>query len=517
MFGQKMKKGKPGSGGEWMKGRFCAVLLALCVGLSACQPAAGAEGELPKAAAMQQEAGLENGEDQENGSSQEDGSAKDDGVAQGSGSLQENGDQASEEDSQSAPDVMEVHFIDVGQGDSTLIKCGGQTLLIDAATADKGTAIQNYLTKQGVEKLDYLILTHPDSDHIGAAAVIITKFEIGQVFVSNFEKDNSTYRKMIQALDDKRLKAEVPKVGSTFTLGSAVCTVLAPNRTYDDPNDASVALLVQNGENRFLFTGDAQEEAEEDILANGLDLKADVYKAGHHGSRTSSCEELLDAVEPEFAVISCGEGNSYGHPHAQVLNSLRARDIKVYRTDEQGSLIASSDGTSITWNAAPSDTWQAGEPTGSSSKGSQQTSGATGSGGAADKEAGNSIAPSQQAAAGQEQQDGQKIQESGQAGQGAQTGDQGGQAGQGAQAGDQGGQDGQGAQNGQQEAQPQVSQQAPEDNQIPAAVTYVLNTKTKKFHRTSCSYLPTANRQDTDQSRDEIIEQGYEPCKKCNP
>ena len=516
MFGQKMKKDKPGSGSKWMKGRLCAVLITICVGLSACQPATDGDRNLPRAAAMQQEAGLENGGDQGIGGSKRNGSAQDGGAVQASGRIQENGssqggkDQSSKEDLQPDPDVMEVHFIDVGQGDSTLIKCAGQTLLIDTATADKGTAIQNYLTKQGVEKLDYLVLTHPDSDHIGAAAVIITKFEIGRVFVSNFEKDNSTYRKMIQALDDKRLKAEVPKVGSTFNLGSAVCTVLAPNRTYDDPNDASVALLVQNGETRFLFTGDAQEEAEEDILANGLELKADVYKAGHHGSRTSSCEDLLDAVDPEFAVISCGKGNSYGHPHAQVLNSLRARDIKVYRTDEQGSLIASSDGTAITWNAAPSDTWQAGEPTGSSSKGSQQALDTAG-GGAADKGEGNSAASSQQAAAGQDQQAGKKNQESGQ---GAQDGEQAGQTGQGAQDGQQAGQE---TQKGQQEAQPQVSQPAAEDNQIPAAVTYVLNNKTKKFHRTSCSYLPTANRQDTDQSRDELIEQGYEPCKKCNP
>lgn len=338
---------------------------------------------------------------------------------------------------------LEVHFIDVGQGDATLIKCGDGAMLIDAGTDDKGTAIQNYLQKQGVEKLDYLVLTHPDADHIGGAPVILTKFDIGQVFVSDFEKDNATYRKLIQALDDKRLKARTPEPGSVFELGSAICTALGPNRQYDTPNNASVALLVQNGENAFLFTGDAEEEAEQDILAAFPDIRADVYKAGHHGSKTASSETLLDAVRPQWAVISCEEGNSYGHPHAQTLNNLRARGILVYRTDEQGSLIAVSNGREIAWNASPSDTWQAGEPTGGSAL--------------------QTISPS----SGQPSR--AVVEEAEPAGGGSDS------------------------------------------------IVYVLNTKTGKFHLPSCGSLPTANREDTGKSREEIMAEGYEPCKKCNP
>lgn len=340
-----------------------------------------------------------------------------------------------------APDTMEVHFLDVGQGNSTLITCDGHAMLIDAGDDSKGTSIQNYLKKQQVESLDYLVLTHPDSDHVGGAPVIITKFKINKVFVSDFEKDNKTYQKLIQSLDNKRLKHVTPDVGAQYTLGSATVTFLAPNEEYDNPNDSSVALLVQNGDNRFLFTGDAGEEAEQDILENGLDISADVYLAGHHGSKTSTSEDFFEAVNPSCAVISCGEGNSYGHPHAQTLNTFRTNRVKVYRTDEDGTIIATSDGKEITFNVPPSETWKAGEPVGSaaaSSSPKQEPSPATGT---------------------------------------------------------------------VQEPQAQDAQ----------GLTYVLNVKTKKFHRPTCKTLPTTNRQDSTESRDAIISQGYEPCKNCNP
>lgn len=257
--------------------------------------------------------------------------------------------------------TMEVHFIDVGQGDATLIKCGDAAMLIDAGDDSKGTLIQNYLRKQGVEKLDYLILTHPDSDHIGGAPVIITKFKVDQVFMSDYEKDTKTYMKVIQALDDKRMTWTTPEVGSIHMLDTARFTIIGPGEKYDDPNNASVALILRNGSNKFLFSGDAEEAAEADILKTKIRLSADVYKVGHHGSKTASGSEFLEAINPAYAVISCAEGNSYGHPHAEPLNNLRARKVKVFRTDEQGSIIASSDGQNITWNCAPSDSWQVGE------------------------------------------------------------------------------------------------------------------------------------------------------------
>ena len=327
---------------------------------------------------------------------------------------------------------MEVHFIDVGQGDAALITCGGHSMLIDAGDDSKGTVIQNYLQKQKVQKLDYLILTHPDADHIGGAPVIITKFEIDKVFVSNYEKDNKTYQKLIQALDNKRLKAETPDVGSKYYLGTAEITILAPNGKYDNPNDSSVCFLIKNGENRFLFTGDVEENAEEDILDNQYDISADVYHAGHHGSRTSTSENFFQAVKPKYAVISCGEGNSYGHPHAQTLNLFRTNDVKVFRTDEQGSIVAISDGKEITWNCSPSTTWAAGEPSDSAKSETVQK----------------------------------------------------------------------------------------EQNKTLAAATYVCNTNTKKFHYPNCSsvkQMSEKNKREVTLSREEVIAQGYVPCKRCNP
>lgn len=259
---------------------------------------------------------------------------------------------------------MEVHFIDVGQGDATLIKADGHAMLIDSGENDQGTAVQLYLKKQRVEQLDYLVLTHTDSDHIGGADVIISKFDIGQIFLSDFKKDNQTYRELMDSMRYQHMTFSTPEVGAEYELGGAVVSIIAPNNTYEDPNNSSLALIVDYGENSFLFSGDCEEEAEQDILANGMNLDIDVYQVGHHGSKSSSAEEFLDAMTPEYAVISCAEKNSYGHPHARTLNHLRARNIKVFRTDEQGSIVAYCDGKKIKWNCSPSESWQAGEAIG---------------------------------------------------------------------------------------------------------------------------------------------------------
>lgn len=256
---------------------------------------------------------------------------------------------------------LEVHFLDVGQADCTLVKCDGYTMLIDTGLDDQGTKIQNYLQKQGIERLDYLVLTHSDADHIGSADVVMTKFDIGTIFMSNFEKETKTYKNLLKMIEDNQIHYLSPAVGNVYALGSASFQILAPNREYDTPNDTSIALLITHGENTFLFTGDAEKASEADMLESGLNLAADVFHAGHHGSKTSNTQEFIDAVMPRYAVISCGVDNSYGLPDAEVLNRFREKEMMVYRTDEQGTIVATSNGEKITFNCAPSDTWQAGE------------------------------------------------------------------------------------------------------------------------------------------------------------
>ncbi len=392
--------------------------------------------------------------------------------------------------SAAAPDQMEVHFMDVGQGDATLVTCGGHAMLIDTGDDTKGTAIQSYLQKQKITRLDYLILTHPDADHIGGAPVVITKFKVENVFVSNFEKDNKTYQKLIQSLDDKQIKALTPKVNSQYTLGTASITILAPTKTYDNPNDSSIALLLKNGNRSFLFTGDAGEDAEKDILKTGADISADVYKVGHHGSRYSTSKDFFEAVDPFYAVISCGEGNSYGHPHAETLNTLRTSGVMVYRTDEAGTIIASTDGRSISFNVPASESWKAGEPTGSSAGSSTKPAAKAKAASAQTQKTAPADTPQKETAA-----------DAGQSAAPAASG-----------------QTSESAAAPQRETAPAVEEQPQESAPaVTSELTYVLNVKTKKFHRPSCSFLPTANRQDSTESRDSIISQGYAPCKKCNP
>jgi competence protein ComEC len=258
---------------------------------------------------------------------------------------------------------LEVHYIDVGQGDATLILCDGHAMLIDAGNNNKGTAVQSYLISQGVETLDYVIGTHPDADHIGGLDVVLYKFDCRTVIMPDYSRDTKTYDDVIQTMKNQNYQNTLPVVGTVYELGSAAFTIVAPNGTYgSNTNDYSVAILLRHGENRFLFTGDAEEASEEDMQKNGIDLSADVYKAAHHGSSTANTEAFLEAVSPTYAVISCGEDNSYGHPHAEVLNRFRAMGIQVFRTDEQGTIVAYSDGKEVTFNMSPSESWQVGEP-----------------------------------------------------------------------------------------------------------------------------------------------------------
>lgn len=268
-------------------------------------------------------------------------------------------------DSDRKGNELQVHFIDVGQGDATLISCDGEHMLIDGGDNSKGTTVQYYLQSKGVEELKYVVGTHPDADHVGGLDVVISKFDCETILLTGEERDTDTYQDVLDAMEYRGYEMTVPVPGEEFTLGDATFTVEGPLVFSSDSNDNSIVIHLEHGENSFLFSGDAGEEEELDILSTGRDISADVYKVGHHGSKTSTCEMFLQTIDPVYAVISVGEDNKYGHPAAEVLNRLRMHGVEVFRTDEQGGIIAVSDGETITWSSSPSESWQAGEPEGS--------------------------------------------------------------------------------------------------------------------------------------------------------
>ena len=234
---------------------------------------------------------------------------------------------------------LQVHFIDVGQGDCILIKCNSEFMLIDAGDNDQGTKVQNYLQKQGVESLKYVIGTHPHDDHIGGMDVILYKFDCETIIMTDENTDTNAYRDVIDTMKSKNYKNTLPVVGGQYSLGDAWFTIIAPSQLGDNSNNNSIVIILTHRENKFIFMGDAEEQEETDIINSGIPIDADVYKVGHHGSSTSSSVNFLNAVSPTYAVISCAEGNSFGNPNAETLNTLRTMGVKVFRTDEPSNYI----------------------------------------------------------------------------------------------------------------------------------------------------------------------------------
>lgn len=361
--------------------------------------------------------------------------------------------------------TLSVTFLDVGQGNAVLVEQGGAYMLIDGGNRDYSSFVVSYLKEQGVEELAYVIASHYDADHLNGVVGALHAFSCGQVLAPDYVTDTRVYESFERVIKEQDIALAYPAVGDTYTLGDASFTVVCP-KAYDpkEDNDNSVGIRLVYGDTSFLICGDAGKAEEQAMLDSGVTLESDVYLASHHGSEGSSSEAFMRAVSPSAVVISAGAGNSYGHPTRTVLNRVKACGAALYRTDLQGTITVTSDGTSLSWSVDATQDYRDGDEV---AAGAADITGTSGTADTADSAAQASVA--------------------------ADT------AGSAAQAS--GGETAAGG---------------------TADVTgeYVLNTNTKKFHRPSCSsvaQMSPENKAAFSGSREELIAAGYDPCKRCNP
>ena len=253
--------------------------------------------------------------------------------------------------------ILKVHMIDCGQGDSFLFEQNGKFGLIDCGTRSGGQAVVVYLQKLGVSKLQFVVGTHPHDDHMGGMYDVLSNFNCKTVYIPKVEEGLVTtqwYMKLMKKIKDDNIKVVNPKVNSKFKLGDAVFRVvgqLSPEEVGNNINNYSIVIKVSFGEMDILMTGDAETKVEEQILANSkISLDCEVLKLGHHGSDTSTEEKFLEEVDPDYGLISCEVDNKYEHPSTETMKKLKKHKVKVYRTDEQGDIVMTVTGDSISFD-----------------------------------------------------------------------------------------------------------------------------------------------------------------------
>lgn len=239
----------------------------------------------------------------------------------------------------------EIHVLSLGKADSILILADGEAMLIDAGFAAQGTQIVNYLKKQGVKRLKYVLLTHGDKDHVGGMAEVIRAFDVDQVYLSPKKENSSEYMAMMQAIMDKNITYSVPELTSTFMLGKGTFTVLGPGEKAikdGSDNDCSIVLRYVYGERSALLMGDALIKTEKEMRDQGYEIRSDILKVGHHGKTDATQKKFVKEVAPTYAVITCGDGED--QPAEDVLRVLQSFSVEIYRTDLRGTVVFATEG-----------------------------------------------------------------------------------------------------------------------------------------------------------------------------
>lgn len=242
-------------------------------------------------------------------------------------------------------DNLKIYYLDVGQADSILISNNNENMLIDGGNNNDGPKIVKYFKELGITDFKYIIGTHPHEDHIGGLDDVINNFNVNVIFIPEVITTTRTFEDLLDSIDRRNLTFSIPEISSTMTLGDATMKVIYSGTNSEDLNNSSVIVKLTYKRTSYLFTGDASSKIEKQILTK--DIKADVLKVGHHGSKYSTSDAFLKRVNPKYAIISVGKNNSYGHPHQKTIDTLNKYDIKIYRTDEDGTILLTSNGYDI--------------------------------------------------------------------------------------------------------------------------------------------------------------------------
>ena len=258
--------------------------------------------------------------------------------------------------------TLEVHVLDVGQGLSVFMNCGEGTLLYDGGDRSTSSFVVSYLQKQGIDRLDYVVVSHYDADHLAGVIGALNVFEIGTLIAPDYRTDTKLFTSFQQTVQEKQLSITSPVPGDAYSFGVGEFQILAPlSSSYENENDYSIVLQVRLGESSLLLTGDATDNSESEMIEYGAELHSDVLVVGHHGSAGSTSPEFLEAVAPSYAIISCGQDNDYGHPAERVMELLAESKIPVYRTDLQETVIFTMTVQGISFEKDPCEDYSSGK------------------------------------------------------------------------------------------------------------------------------------------------------------